>query len=330
MRNKPRSGQPRRSAFTLIELLVVIAIIAILISLLVPAVQKVREAAARTQCENNQKQIMLSMHNFHDTYKRLPPTIGRLSTGGAIGTAFFFLLPYIEQSAVYSAAKGDSWNVQGQPVKIFQCPSDATYPGDKTSAPPLQYSQYAGVSTTSYAVNFAPIMFGTKTLVTGMPDGTSNTILFGERYAVCDDTPYSNETVGGWAVYWTTYSSVNHNQIDFNYTSPAFNAPSAAGTTPQGDSYACTNGGSPAIAETGVTGVSSPPSFNSGYNPSLPFQMVPPTNGCDFSILQTPHAGGMVVALGDGSVRVVTSTISLTTWAEACQPNDGHSLSSDW
>src|SRR3982074_2955460 len=109
-------NSPRRSGFTLIELLVVIAIIAILIALLVPAVQKVREAAARAQCQNNMKQLGIAAHGFHDTYKMLPPAVlvaGAPSWGPADvlsnyrgGTLYgpnwaCLLLPFIEQSALY-------------------------------------------------------------------------------------------------------------------------------------------------------------------------------------------------------------------------------------
>src|SRR5262245_56301180 len=103
----PLPVRPRRG-FTLIELLVVIAIIAILIGLLLPAVQKVREAAARTTCSNNVKQLALACHNYENANGVLPPY--SIATTSEYGSAHFLLLPYIEQENVYRQAKGISYN----------------------------------------------------------------------------------------------------------------------------------------------------------------------------------------------------------------------------
>src|SRR6266511_114672 len=129
------------AAFTLIELLVVIAIIAVLIGLLLPAVQKVREAASRMACANNLKQLGLAAHHYHDAHQHLPPAIGYYPpAAGALGTYFFHLLPYVEQDPLYRSALGSvpfpppdgptvvlspgNNKVYSQRVTVFLCPSD--------------------------------------------------------------------------------------------------------------------------------------------------------------------------------------------------------------
>lgn len=152
-----RHRSPSRSAFTLIELLVVIAIIAILIGLLVPAVQKVREAANLTQCANNEKQLVLAVHAYADSHNgRLPPVnfyqvVNQQTQKAAEGSAFYAMLPYYEQGNLFNACTQDIpkpgyLTAQFVPLALHVCPSDPTTNSGIGSVPP----NYA---TGNYALN---------------------------------------------------------------------------------------------------------------------------------------------------------------------------------
>jgi prepilin-type N-terminal cleavage/methylation domain-containing protein/prepilin-type processing-associated H-X9-DG protein len=194
----------RRSAFTLIELLVVVAIIGILISLLLPAVQKIREAAARLECQNNLKQMGLACHNYHDANQCLPPGYMAVTSyvDGATDTApgwgwEAFLLPYLEQEPLYRQIDF-SQSVQNVPaiqtmVKMFLCPSDnppqsafaVNGPTGSlvTMAAPSSYAATCGpdASDVAYPSGLGVFYRNSKTRFTDITDGTSQTVMIGER-----------------------------------------------------------------------------------------------------------------------------------------------------
>ncbi len=182
-----------RQAFTLIELLVVIAIIAILIALLVPAVQKVRTAAARTQCQNNCKQIGLAMTNYHDVFHHLP-CLGNADVNNAWGWAVA-ILPYIEQGPLFQALGSPNIylpapsQMPNAPTPLLQsaiptylCPADPV--GDTINVNFNSYGKSNYIACQG-VINFVvPATHFDKTRFTDILDGTSNTFLAGERDSV--------------------------------------------------------------------------------------------------------------------------------------------------
>jgi prepilin-type N-terminal cleavage/methylation domain-containing protein/prepilin-type processing-associated H-X9-DG protein len=331
-----------RSGFTLIELLVVIAIIAILIGLLVPAVQKVREAAARTQCLNNLKQFGLACHNYHDVYKTLPAGTSPIrNNGGGWGYSWIVLvLPYIEQNAMYNRFDlGQSfWAGNGQNVTaasnfqpaIFYCPSSdlkkLTDPGamgvGNIQNPTTNYVGIAGASNDpagrlSIGSNPGPgnccsggIVAGggllgpnTAVKLAAIKDGSSNTMMISE---------HSDFMVGPGGTLNDWRASLPHGAFmgyDTTQIPPGPNGGDNRAfnvTTIRyqiNDTMNLGAGNTGWVDNTGVTGMG----YNAGNNTPL----------------NSTHTGGVNVCMGDGSVHFVTSSLPLLVVQALATRDDG-------
>jgi prepilin-type N-terminal cleavage/methylation domain-containing protein len=329
--------------FTLIELLVVIAIIAILIGLLVPAVQKVREAAARIQSANNLKQMVLASHNCNDTTGKLPPSQGSFPNGndpnwGAaynpshFGTVMYWLLPYIEQEPLYRSPEvngggshqGNSWWISDT-VKVYQAPGDPSLPASGQTWCCGQNGY--GRGATSYAANWHVFrggwaedwqVGGVSRIPASIPDGVSNTIFFAERYAVCGNSqlqPY------GWTYAQHIWGEDGQN------------------VGPQGEVYNIGTNFTPAFwAHLPGAGTGDGNSMSANWQGVLNYpwayvqlpQFRPKIINCDPRRLQGFYANGIMVGMGDGSVKLVSSNVSQQTFGFAVDPADNGTLGADW
>ncbi|HVJ86138.1 MAG TPA: DUF1559 domain-containing protein [Caulifigura sp.] len=322
----------RKSAFTLIELLVVIAIIAILIALLLPAVQQAREAARRTQCKNNMKQLGLALHNYHDVANTFCPGFtqdNRYLTGGFQGHSFgYFLLPYIEQSNLYNTfdASRPRNNIgatagvkSGTRVAAFLCPSDPgvgegvrqygtanewygslNYRANGGSRPIFATSStndglFMCIGFSARKAASAPV--GSTVKIGEATDGTSNTIAFGEHHLF--DPNFDTFTAAGW------------NSGD--------NISGWCRWYPAGGDAGLGNLMCGAFAPVGYMtpwkhGAPGAPTSSSAW---FTFQDM------RLNAIGSAHTGGANVTLADGSVRFLSNSLSQTILTYLCQRSDG-------
>lgn len=307
-----------RSAFTLIELLVVIAIIAILIALLVPAVQKVREAAGRTEAQNNLKQLGVAAHACHDVYRKTPMTFGNFA--GKDGSVFYHILPYLEQDNLYKLGSNVA---RSAPLSVLRHPLDATYPpggvfqlpaAKTTSDTPTWATGSADWGASSFAANWQ--FFGDEGIrMTSVIDGTSTTIMFNEKYAVAK----SGGTISGAGLWGYGSKPITNAAARLKMASPpkfpTGAVPEANPADPNHPDYIFA---APWWARTGF--VNTPGSAGAlGVWPNTATTLVnwdfrcmrcaewrPDMNTLNAFKSQSITAGGILACFADGSVRTVT------------------------
>jgi prepilin-type N-terminal cleavage/methylation domain-containing protein/prepilin-type processing-associated H-X9-DG protein len=312
-----------RQAFTLIELLVVIAIIAVLIGLLLPAVQKVREAAARMSCQNNLKQIGLALHNYHDANNSFP--IGAQNSafpwGGPRLTYFIYLHPYMEQSNLYNQFNfnppTNPWNIPwadtvnsigdnsltATVIKSFQCPSDSGLATSGDFYGTYMLGNYLGFfGNLNYGGAYSSPMnirhfftWNQKTKITDITDGTSNTMALGEYLRAQPNGP----TAG----YRDFRGALWSDQPGYSQLYTQF--------TPN---------------------TSSPDNIYVGYCNNLPQINLPCVDSDgghnDTAASRSRHTGGVNILLGDGSVHFISQTVSLITWQSLGTISNGEVVTS--
>jgi len=334
----------RKRGFTLIELLVVIAIIAVLIGLLLPAVQKVREAAARITSADNLHNIGIAVHHCNDSVGRLPTTLGSFPYGqdpnwGAaykpahFGTLQYFLLPYLEQKPVYESneinangtAQANSYRSHAA-IKVYQAPNDPSLPADGKT-----WDHNGGRGATSYSANWHVFrggwdedwqIGGKARIPASMPTGTGNVIAFMERYAICGNPALPTGT--GYVERIWGEDGQNSGPVARFYNSNVYFIPAYWAEYPGGfDSSLRTRppGGYPMTVN--AQGVITANWFT-------PMQVAPRIGDCNPTRLQALGVGGMQVVMFDGAVKNVNPNVSANTLGIALYPDSGLPLGNDW
>jgi prepilin-type N-terminal cleavage/methylation domain-containing protein len=357
----------RRRGFTLVELLVVIAIIAVLIGLLLPAVQKVREAAARTQCLNNLKQLGLAIHNYAGTYgQKLPPVYNAVKAKGIYypQSFFFTILPYIEQDAMYKDGMTAIAYPPNPPAPPLVWPNGSVDPGNPSLANLTWLGFDAGLGGPIYSHAFVKTYVcpadptnSTSLTVSLTPSSGNgwvgcsygaNYLLFGSRI---DQSPAA---VGLPPNFQAQYNIGNipdgatntvmiadrfsqYTGAPGQYTDPvaAVQQATSLWAWPMGYQVDAPNPPGytvPVPQNAAVFGYCNPANAAFGYGfVALDSPQIGVTpNQADYRLVQAGHTAVAQVGLADGSARGVSAGVQQNTWQNAITPNDGFALGSDW